>query len=45
MVKADIVNEVARATEITKVKAEIAGDAGFDAMRVWRQRGERIEIR
>jgi DNA-binding protein HU-beta len=45
MVKADIVNEVARATEITKVKAEIAVDAVFDAMRVWMQRGERIELR
>ena len=45
MVKADIVNEVARATDITKVKAEIAVDAVFDAMRVWMQRGERIELR
>ena len=31
--------------EITKVKAEVAVDAVFDAMRTSMQRGERIELR
>jgi len=33
MIKVDIVNEVARTADITKVKAELAVDAVFDAMR------------
>ena len=33
MIKVDIVNEVSRLAEITKVKAELAVDAVFDAMR------------
>lgn len=45
MIKVDIVNEVAKAAEITKVKAEIAVDAVFNAMRDSMQRGERIELR
>ena len=45
MIKVDIVNEVAKAADITKVKAEIAVDAVFDAMRDSMQRGERIELR
>ncbi len=45
MIKVDIVNEVARAADITKVKAEIAVDAVFNAMRDSMQRGERIELR
>jgi DNA-binding protein HU-beta len=45
MIKVDIVNEVARLADITKVKAEQAVDAVFDAMRLSMQRGERIELR
>ena len=45
MIKCDIVNEVSTAANITKVKAEVAGDAVFDAMRTSMQRGERIELR
>jgi DNA-binding protein HU-beta len=45
MIKVDIVNEVSRVADITKVKAEVAVDAVFDAMRVSMQRGERIELR
>ncbi|MEI6666916.1 MAG: HU family DNA-binding protein [Acidobacteriota bacterium] len=45
MIKVDIVDEVARAANITKVKAEMAVDAVFDTMRVSMQRGERIELR
>src|SRR4030067_247662 len=45
MIKVDIVNEVAKLAEITKVKAEVAVDAVFDAMRLSMQRGERIELR
>ena len=45
MIKVDIVNEVSRLAVITKVKAEVAVDAVFDAMRMSMQRGERIELR
>src|SRR5688572_31013731 len=45
MIKVDIVNEVSRVADITKVKAEVAVDAVFDAMRVSMQRGDRIEDR
>jgi DNA-binding protein HU-beta len=45
MIKVDIVNEVSRAADITKVKAEMAVDAVFDTMRLSMQRGERIELR
>ena len=45
MIKCDIVNEVSMAANITKVKAEVAVDAVFDAMRASMQRGERIELR
>ena len=45
MIKVDIVDEVAKAANITKVKAEMAVDAVFDTMRVSMQRGERIELR
>jgi len=38
MIKVDIVNEVARTADITKVKAELAVDAVFDAMRLSMQR-------
>ena len=42
MIKVDIVNDVSKAADITKVKAELAVDAVFDAMRVSMQRGDRI---
>jgi DNA-binding protein HU-beta len=45
MIKCHIVNEVSTAASITKVKAEVAVDAIFDAMRTSMQRGERIELR
>src|SRR3954470_8205783 len=45
MIKVDIVNEVSKSADITKVKAEVAVDAVFDAMRTSMQRGERIELR
>jgi DNA-binding protein HU-beta len=45
MIKVDIVNEVAKVADITKVKAELAVDAVFNAMRVSMQRGDRIELR
>ncbi len=45
MIKVDIVNEVANAAAITKVKAEVAVDSLFDAMRMSMKRGERIELR
>ena len=34
MIKVDIVNEVSRTAEITKVRAEVAVDAVFDTMRL-----------
>ncbi len=45
MIKVDIVNEVSKLADITKVKAEVAVDAIFDAMRRSMRRGERIELR
>lgn len=45
MIKCDIVNEVSTAASITKVKAEVAVDAVFDAMRTSMHRGDRIELR
>ena len=45
MIKVDIVNEVSKVADITKVKSEVAVDAVFDAMRMSMQRGERIELR
>ena len=45
IIKVDIVNEVSKLADITKVKAEVAVDAVFDAMRMSMQRGERIELR
>jgi DNA-binding protein HU-beta len=45
MIKVDIVTEVSRLAHVTKVKAEQAVDAVFDAMRLSMQRGERIELR
>jgi len=45
LIKVDIVNEVSKIADITKVKAEVAVDAVFDAMRISMKRGERIELR
>ena len=45
VIKVDIVNEVSKTADITKVKAEVAVDAVFDAMRLSMQRGDRIELR
>ena len=45
MVKVDIVNEVLKAADLTRVKSESAVDAVFDALRRSMCRGERIELR
>ena len=45
MIKVDLVNNVSKLAAIAKVKAEVAVDAIFDAMRLSMQRGERIELR
>ena len=45
MIKVNIVNEVSRIAEITKVKAEVAVDAVLNVMRLSMQRGDRIELR
>src|SRR4026209_267297 len=44
MIKVDIVNEVSRIADVTKVKAEVAVDAVFEAMVASMVRGERIEL-
>ena len=43
--KLDIVNRVAEKTGVAKIKAEVAVDALFNAMKDAMQRGERIELR
>jgi DNA-binding protein HU-beta len=45
MIKIDIINDVATVAAITKVKAELAVEAVFEAMRDAMTRGERIELR
>jgi len=45
MIKANIVNEIAKSGEITKVKAEISIEAILEAMKRSLKRGERIELR
>src|SRR6476646_298758 len=45
MIKVDIVNEVSRIADITKVKAEVSVDAVLDAKRLSMHPGERIEPR
>jgi DNA-binding protein HU-beta len=45
MIKVDIINDVAAVAGITKVKAEVAVEAVFAAMRDAMARGERIELR
>ena len=44
MIKVDIINEVARAADITKVKAEVAVEAVLEAMKDSLMRGDRIEL-
>ena len=45
MIKADIVNEISKSGEITKIKAEIAVKAILGAMKRAMKKGERIELR
>lgn len=45
VIKADIIDRVARNADITKVKAVVAVEAVLDAMKASMQRGERIELR
>jgi DNA-binding protein HU-beta len=45
LIKVDIVNNVAERTGVSKVKAEEAVEALFEAMKGALQRGERIELR
>ncbi len=45
MIKADIVNEIAKTVDITKVKAEIAIEAILEAMKSSLKNGKRIELR
>ena len=45
MIKLDIINNVAEKTGVSKMKAEIAVEALFEAMKGAMRRGERIELR
>ena len=45
MIKVDIINEVSRAADITKVRAEVAVEAVLEAMKDSLMKGERIELR
>lgn len=45
MIKADIVNCVAEVSEVPRVKAAVAVDTIFDAMKRALQSGQRIELR
>ena len=45
VVKQDIVSQVAQEIGITKVKAEVAVNSFFSALKGAMQRGERIELR
>ena len=45
MIKVDIINEVAQAADITKVKAVVAVEAILEALKDSMRRGERIELR
>ena len=45
MIKVDIINEVCKAADITKVKAEVAVEAVLEAMKDSMMKGERIELR
>jgi len=45
VIKLDIINKVADKTGVPKIKAEVAVEALFDAMKKALQNGERIELR
>ena len=45
MIKVDIINELAQAADITKVKAVVAVEAVLDVLKDAMRRGERIELR
>ncbi len=45
MIKSDIINSVARAADISRVKAVVAVEAVLDAMKRSMKNGERIELR
>ena len=45
MIKADIINQVSRIADITRVKADDAVEAVLSAMKESMRRGERIELR
>jgi len=45
VIKLDIINHVAERTGVPKMKAEIAVEALFEAMKGAMQKGERIELR
>ena len=45
MIKSDIINNVARAADISRVKAVVAVEAVLDAMKRSMKKGERIELR
>jgi DNA-binding protein HU-beta len=45
MIKVDIINQVAEAAEITKVKAIAAVEAVLNAIKESMKKGERIELR
>jgi len=45
MIKVDIINDVAKAADITKVRAEVAVEAVLEAMKDSLMKGERIELR
>ncbi len=45
MIKTDIINNVAKAADITRIKAVVAVEAVLDAMKDSMKRGERIELR
>ena len=45
MIKTDIINNVAKTADITRVRAVVAVEAILDAMKESMRRGERIELR
>jgi len=45
MIKTDIINNVAKIADITRVRAVVAVEAILDAMKESMRRGERIELR
>jgi DNA-binding protein HU-beta len=45
MIKSDIINNVARIADITRVRAVVAVEAILDAMKESMRKGERIEVK